>query len=260
MRTIDAMYSPDQIKKDGNQAKLIADGLPVEIGSVQKMSKSKKNTVDPEPMIAQYGADACRFFIVSDSPPERDLAWSEAGIEGAWRYIQRLWRLADAVADEADGAPDAGLAKAAARATEGVTADIAALQFNKAVARLYEFLTRAERAAPGSRCAATLTLLQLAAPIVPHLAEEAWARLGQPGLIALAPWPVADPALLVEDTVTLAIQVNGKLRDTLSAPRGLPRDDAEALARASEKVIAALAGAAPKKVIVVPDRLVNLVA
>jgi len=247
---------PDAVA-DGRE---IDTGEAVTVGRVEKMSKSKKNTVDPEPMIAQYGADACRWFIVSDSPPERDLAWSEAGIEGAWRYVQRLWRIADTVADEAHSAPDNMLARATARAVAGVTADIAALQFNKAIARLFEFVAAVERAAPGTRRAPTRTLVQLAAPIIPHVAEEAWARLGGDGLVALAPWPVAYPALLVEDTVTLAIQVNGKLRDTLSAPKGLAREDAEALARASAKVIAALAGAAPKKVIVVPDRLVNLVA
>ncbi len=252
--------APDEVEERDGRLFVVGKDQEALVGRVEKMSKSKRNTVDPTPVVEQYGADAVRWFIVSDSPAERDFPWSEAGIEGAWRYVQRLWRIADTVAEEPEAAPDPTLARAAARATQGVTADIAALQFNKAIARLFEFVAAVERAAPGTRREATRTLVQLAAPIIPHVAEEAWARLGGEGLVALAPWPVADAALLVEDTVTLAIQVNGKLRDTLTAPKGLARDEAEALARASAKVIAALAGAAPKKVIVVPDRLVNLVA
>src|SRR5690606_16552911 len=146
--------------------------------------------------------------------PERDLAWSEAGIEGAWRFVPRVWRLADGAKNASSGGEDVALRRALHKTIAGVTADIDALHFNKAVARLYELSTAIEKAAPsGDRQAAVVALVKLVAPMVPHLAEEAWAHLGQDGLVATADWPKADPALLVEDSVTVAIQINGKLRD-----------------------------------------------
>jgi len=200
-----------------------------------------------------------RWFMLSDSPPERDLEWSEGGIEGAARFVQRVWRLASA-SMTASGEDDA-LRRKLHRTIAAVGEAIDGLQFNKAVAQLYELVTAIEKAPPSAtRDEAVRTLIQLIAPMAPHLAEEAWAQLPGDGMIADAAWPGFDPALLVDDTVTLAVQVNGKLRDTLSAPRGLPKADAEALALASEKVRRQLAGASPRKVIVVPDRLVNIVA
>ena len=247
--------SPEEIK-DGV---IVETGEPVTVGRVEKMSKSKKNTVDPTEILDQYGADAARWFMLSDSPPERDLEWSEAGIEGAWRFVQRVWRLA-IDREPAEGA-DKDLDRKLHKTIAGVAEDIEALSFNKAVAKLYELASALEKAAPSaSRAAAIDAMLLLVAPMIPHLAEEAWNARGHQGLIAQADWPAVDPALLVDDEVTIAVQVNGKLRDTLTAPKGADKTVLEAMALGSEKVIAFLEGKEPKKVIVVPDRLVNLVA
>ena len=258
---------------------------PVATGRVEKMSKSKKNTVDPLPMFDQFGADAVRWFMLSDSPPERDLPWSEAGIEGTWRFVQRIWRLVEAVGDaptdrssraksrdvdqvqgvstsldKNGGVSDPDLERQLHRAIAGVGADIEALGFNKAVAKIHALANAIEKAAPSaSRSAAIRTLVLLIAPMLPHLAEEAWEALGGTGLIAHQLWPTHDPALLVESQTTIAIQVSGKLRDTLTVAKDATRDELEAAALASEKVIRTLNGATPKKVIVVPGRLVNIV-
>jgi leucyl-tRNA synthetase len=253
-------FNPAEVERSGEGATLKADGQPVEIGRVIKMSKSKKNVVDPDDLLAQYGADAIRWFMLSDSPPERDLPWSEAGIEGCARFVQRLWRLFGQY-DAAATGEDKALDRKTHQTVHAITQDIAALGFNKAVARIYELTGATEKAAPSaSRSAAIRTILLLVAPMMPHLAEEAWAGIGETGLVADAAWPPVDPALLVEDEVTIAIQVLGKLRDTVTVAKGLPREELEALALASDKVQRALDGKAVKKVIVVPDRLVNLVA
>ena len=243
---------------------------PVTPGRIEKMSKSKRNTVDPEPIVDQYGADAVRWFMLSDSPPERDLEWSETGIQGSWRFVQRIWRIA---AEEAargtstwlgadpDGSEAGELRRKLHRTVAAVGANIESLAFNKAVANLYELATAIERAPPSAdRSEAVSTMLRLVAPMAPHVAEEAWAALGKDGLIADAVWPEADSSLLVADEVTIAVQVNGKLRDTLTAPKGAARERLEEMALASEKVIRSLEGRTPRKVVVVPDRLVNLVA
>jgi leucyl-tRNA synthetase len=252
--------SPGEVRKDGDDWISIADGQPVSVGRIEKMSKSKKNVVDPDAMVDRYGADAVRWFMLSDSPPERDLPWSEAGIEGCGRFVHRLWRLFGQY-DAAGTGEDKALARKTHQAIAAVGEDIEALAFNKAVARIYELTSAVEKAAPSAdRSAAIRTVLLLAAPMMPHLAEEGWAAMKQEGLVADAPWPEVDPALLVEDEVTVAVQVKGKLRDTLTVARGLPNPELEALALASEKVQRALDGAEVRKVIVVPDRLVNIVA
>jgi leucyl-tRNA synthetase len=223
------------------------------------MSKSKRNTIQPEPILEKYGADAVRWFMLSDSPPERDLEWSEGGIEGASRFVQRVWRLAS-TSRAAEG-EDEALKRKLHRTIAAVGEAIESLQFNKAIAQLYELTTAIEKAKSSAiRHEAVRTLILLAAPAAPHLAEESWAALGESGMVADAAWPSYDPGLLVDEQVTLAVQVNGKLRDTLSAPRGLDRAAAEALALGSDKVQRQLNGASPRKVIVVPDRLVNIVA
>jgi leucyl-tRNA synthetase len=251
--------SPDEVRRDGDDWVHIESGHPVTPGRVEKMSKSRRNTVDPEPILDKYGADAVRWFMLSDSPPERDLEWSEAGIEGASRFVQRVWRLV--TEERAGNGADEALKRKLHKTVAGVGEAIEALQFNKAVAQLYELVTAIEKAKPsGTRSDAVRTLVRLISPMAPHIAEECWARLGCEGMVADAVWPGFDPALLVDDQVTLAVQVNGKLRDTLVAPRGLDRAAVEALALASDKVQRQLNGAIPSKVIVVPDRLVNIVA
>ena len=253
-------FAPTEVDRGAESASLKADGAPVEIGRVIKMSKSKRNTVDPDAMLGRYGADAIRWFMLSDSPPERDLPWSEAGIEGCWRFVQRLWRLFGEH-DAAATGEDRALDRRRAQTVAAIAEDVEALSFNKSVARIYEFASAIDKAAPSaSRSAAIRDLVLLVAPMMPHLAEEAWSRMGEGSLVAEAAWPEVDPALLVHDEVTIAVQVKGKLRDTLIVAKGTAREELETLARASDKVQRALDGAEVRKVIVVPDRLVNLVA
>jgi leucyl-tRNA synthetase len=252
-------FAPGEVERTVDGATLKADRGPIDVGRVIKMSKSKKNVVDPDEIVAKYGADAIRWFMLSDSPPERDLPWSEAGIEGCARFVQRLWRLFAQYDATATG-EDKALDRKRDQTVDAIAQDIEALGFNKAVARIYELTGATEKAAPSaSRSAAIRALLLLVAPMMPHLAEEAWTEFGD-GLIADAAWPPVDPALLVDDEVTVAVQVKGKLRDTLIVAKGTQKEELERLALASDKVQRALDGAEVKKVIVVPDRLVNLVA
>jgi leucyl-tRNA synthetase len=252
--------TPEEIIRTGHGATHRETGVPVDVGRVIKMSKSKKNVVDPDAIIDQFGADAVRWFMLSDSPPERDLEWSVAGIEGCWRFVQRMWRIATAPRGIA-GDRDTALDRLAAKTIAGVTADIDALAFNKAVAKLYTLANALEKAPTGrSRDDAVRAAVLLIAPMMPHLAEEIWAHWGEAGLIADAAWPVADPALLVEDEVTIALQVMGKLKDTVTVAKGLDKAALEEIALGNEKVRRTLDGAIPKRVIVVPDRLVNIVA
>jgi leucyl-tRNA synthetase len=255
-------FNPAEVHRidDGSMVVTGSGGVKVEVGRVIKMSKSKKNVVDPDEIIDQYGADAVRWFMLSDSPPERDLPWTEAGIEGCWRFINRLWRLVDGIEADAQG-EDKPLDRKLHQAIAGIAADIEALGFNKAVAKLHDLANSIEKAnATASKATAIRTMVRLIAPMAPHIAEEAWTKIGGEGLVADAAWPTVNPALLIEDEVKIAVQVNGKLRDTLVVAKGLDKAALEAVALASDKVVRSLDGATPKKVIVVPDRLVNIVA
>jgi leucyl-tRNA synthetase len=242
----------------------LADGTAVTVIPSAKMSKSKKNVVDPVNIIESFGADTARWFILSDSPPERDVEWTSAGAEAASKHLNRLWRLADDIArSDAPATPeDAALDRATARAIAEVTAGIEGFAFNKAVAKLYEFtntLMRSQAGAAAKRRAMTV-MAQLLSPMVPHLAEDIWAMLGGEGLVVQARWPVADPALLVDDTVTLPIQINGKRRAEIVVPKDMGAAQVEALVLADPAVVKALGGQPPRKLIVVPGRIVNVVA
>ncbi|WP_323716345.1 leucine--tRNA ligase [Paracoccus aminovorans] len=236
----------------------LADGTVVEIIPSAKMSKSKKNVVDPVNIVANFGADTARWFMLSDSPPERDVEWTAAGAEAANRYLARVWRLADEIPE---GGDDPELLRAAHRAIDEVTKSIEGFAFNKAVAKLYELANVIGKSKAGgdSRRAALRILAQLLAPMVPHLAEEVWAKAGGQGMVVDAPWPKADPALLVSDSVVLPIQINGKRRAEIEVPKDMPKEQIEALVMADETVLRFMEGAAVKKLIVVPGRIVNVV-
>jgi leucyl-tRNA synthetase len=244
----------------------LADGTMVEVIPSAKMSKSKKNVVDPMNIIASYGADTARWFVMSDSPPERDVEWTSSGAEAANKFLQRVWRLADEAAQAGDGGgqmtdSDGDLLRAEARAIADVTAGIEGFAFNKSVAKLYEFTNTLQKstALPGVKQRAVRTLAQLLSPMVPHLAEEVWAMLGGEGLVAQAPWPVAEADLLIQDTVTLPVQINGKRRAEITVPANMPASEVEKIALADEAVVKFLAGQPVKKLIVVPGRIVNVV-
>ncbi|MCB9931661.1 MAG: leucine--tRNA ligase [Alphaproteobacteria bacterium] len=270
---------PEEVESQGGATIRVASGQPVRVGRSEKMSKSKKNVVDPEAIIAAYGADTARFFMMSDSPPDRDLEWTTGGVDGAWRFLNRVWRLVTepAVPPVAVGEPlpnqlsDAALAlrKAAHKALAAVTQDLDRFHLNAAVAQIRTLANTiadvkdAQAGEAGLAWAmreALETLVQTVGPMAPHLGEEAWAELGHSTLLADQPWPEADPALVVDDTVTVAVQVNGKTRGTIDLKRDCAKDEAETAALALAAVQRQLDGKAPRKVIVVPNRIVNVVA
>jgi len=269
--------TPEEVMRGEGGAVERATGTPATVGPSVKMSKSKKNVVDPERIIASHGADVARWFMLSDSPPERDVEWTAAGADAAARHLQRLWRMLGEALPclPPPGTPPMGaegealvLRRATHRSIAGVTADVEAFAFNKAVARLYEFANALGRAAaapdaPGmgaARREAFEALALLSAPMTPHLAEEIWAALGRGGLVAETAWPEADPALLRADTLRLPVQVNGRKRAEVEVAADADAAAVEAAALADPDVAKALAGAVPRKVIVVPGRIVNVVA
>jgi len=276
----DGWVTPAEVKVedfDGSRkAFLLSDGTPIEIGPIEKMSKSKKNVVDPDDIIGSYGADTARWFMLSDSPPERDVIWTEAGVEGAHRFVQRLWRLvSEAVAlagvtpAAATDGEAAAISKQAHRILKAVGEDIGRLHFNKAVARIYELtnmlspqvadIAKADAGRKAAVRQALEFLVQLIAPMMPHLAEECWIALGGPGLVGEQAWPAFDPALTVDDEIVLPVQINGKKRGDLTIARDADQGAVEKAALGLDFVQKALEGKTPRKVIVVPQRIVNVV-
>jgi leucyl-tRNA synthetase len=286
-RTADGNFvTPAEVKIEGTgdqrRATLIATGAPVQIGSIEKMSKSKKNTVDPDDIIETYGADTARWFMLSDSPPERDVIWTEERVQGASRFVQRLWRLINGAKEVAKSAPAERpvqfgaealkLRKAAHGALSKVSSEIEKLHFNVCLAHIREFANALDdaievaaegKASPDLAWAvreAADMLVPLFHPMMPHLAEECWATLGHTTLVAETPWPQVEAALLIEDTITLPVQVNGKKRADITVARNAGNSEIEAAVLTLDAVKKALDGKAPKKVIVVPQRIVNVVA
>ncbi len=258
------------------RARLVASGEAVVIGDVEKMSKSKRNTFSPEDIAEAYGVDAARLFVMSDSPPERDVHWTTGGIEGAWRFVHRVWNEFDsqpagAAAPASGGGDDpaaAELRRSTHRLIKAFTEALEGFRFNSGIARLYEFLNvlkglPAATASPAgleARAEALSVLARLIGPVTPHLAEECWARIGGQGMVVDAPWPVHDPNLAAEDELVLPVQVNGKRRGEIRAAPGAPQDEVQKIALADPGVARHLEGLSVRKVIVVPDRIVNIVA
>ena len=256
-------YPEDVELRDG--AGFLADGTEVQSVPSAKMSKSKNNVVDPVAIIQQYGADTARWFVLSDSPPERDVEWTASGAEAASKHLNRVWTLCDRIAamGEADGdaSADQDLLREMHKAICDVTNGVESFGFNAAIAKLYAFtntLSKSKASKPVMR-QAMMTLAQLMSPMTPHLSEDIWAHQGGSGLVTTAPWPKADEAMLVSDTLTLPIQINGKRRGELVVPADMDKAEVEKAALATEAVTRALNGGQPKKVIVVPGRIVNVV-
>ncbi len=272
-----AWLPPEEVDVKDGAAIETATGAPAEIGGIEKMSKSKKNAVALGDFIEEYGADVLRWFVLSDSPPEKDVQWTDAGVEGAWRFVQRVWTAIDdhgAPAPQSGDAPppgaDAGAAlalrQASHRAVTAVTEDIENFRFNRAISRAYELMNALPKsigddpALLWARGEALRLLVQLIAPFMPHLAEEGWARLGLPGLVVDAPWPAADPGLTQQNVVTVPVQVNGKRRAEIEIPKGLAEDKVREMALSHDRVAPFLDGLTIRKVVVVTDRIVNIVA
>ena len=256
-------YYPEQVELRDGKAFLKEDGSEVDIVPSAKMSKSKNNVVDPLAIISAYGADTARWFVLSDSPPERDVEWTASGAEAAYKHLTRVHRIAAeaAASEEQANANDEQLLREMHKAIRDVTLGVESFGFNASIAKLYGFTNTLAKSKAGAEAKkeAAKTLAQLMAPMTPHLAEDMWQLLGGDGLVIHAPWPVADEAMLVEANVTLPIQINGKRRAEISVPKDMPKEEVEKIALAQEAVAKVLDGAQPKKLIVVPGRIVNVV-
>ncbi len=257
-------HYPEEVDLNGDKAFLKDGGAELDIIPSAKMSKSKNNVVDPLNIISAFGADTARWFVLSDSPPERDVEWTASGAEAAYKHLSRVWNISDRIAAMSDGAEGEGseeLLRQMHKTIHDVTMGIESFGFNAAIAKLYGFtaILQKSKASKAAKREAVMTLAQLMSPMTPHLAEDIWATQGGEGLIAKAPWPQANDSMLVDDMVTLPIQVNGKRRAEIEVPADMDKGEIEKLALAHEAVIRILDGNAPKKVIVVPGRIVNVV-
>jgi leucyl-tRNA synthetase len=256
-------HLPEDIIRSESGATL-KDGTLVEVIPSAKMSKSKKNVVDPMNIIASFGADTARWFVMSDSPPERDVEWTASGAEATYKHLSRVWGICDRIGQmpaDHKGEGDEELARSVAKAIDEVTRAIETFAFNKAIAALYGLtntISRANASTPAMKDAIR-TLAKLMSPMTPHIAESIWTYQGGAGLCAQSPWPKADPALLIDDTVILPIQINGKRRAEISVPKDMPADEVEKIALANDDVVKFLAGQPVKKIIVVPGRIINVV-
>ena len=251
---------------DGQRvATRLSNGARLSIGDIEKMSKSKKNVVAPQEILESHGVDAGRLFVLSDSPPERDVQWTPGGVEGASRFVQRTWSLFDAYDPGFAGEDKANaeLLRETHKAIKAVSEGVEGFRFNSAIAKLYAFVAAVRDSAQAggeAKRQALSALARLIAPFTPHLAEECWTRLGEDGMVLDAPWPVWDAALAADDEVVLPIQINGKRRAEIRVGRGMEPAEVEALVLADETVKARLEGLSVKKIVVVKDRIVNLVA
>jgi len=264
---------PTDVMREGDAWIETRNGQPVIAGRIEKMSKSKRNVVDPELIINTYGADTARLFMLSDSPPERDMEWTESGVDGASRFLKRVWRMANDSGLANVGTPprpdsaDSALAllRMAHKSIIGLSADIENFRFNRAVAQLHMLANAiadvkdSDTGAAEAKRFGIETLARLLSPLSPHVAEEMWQSLGHTTMLAQMEWPLADENLARDDEIEIGIQVNGKLRDTIKLPVDCPNQDAENKALASPAIERYLEGRVPKKVIVVRNRIVNVV-
>ncbi|MEO0924063.1 MAG: class I tRNA ligase family protein, partial [Pseudomonadota bacterium] len=257
-------HFPEEVELRDDKG-FLNNGTEVDIVPSAKMSKSKNNVVDPLNIIDQFGADTARWFVLSDSPPERDVEWTAAGAEAAFKHLSRVHRLISEIASEVDAAgsdeADQLLLKEMHKAIHDVSGGVGSFGFNAAIAKLYAFTNVLAKSKAGTKAKqqAARALVQLMSPMTPHLSEELWQILGAEGLAANAAWPVADESMLVDDTITLPIQINGKRRAEINVPADMASPEVEKLALSQDAIQKSLDGAEPKKVIVVPGRIVNVV-